>query len=296
MKPILRKFIPAQNQSFFVQTVKGKDMVNPWHYHPEIEIVYLKNSMGTFAAGDYMGNFAPGDVLIFGAHLPHTTVHEPQYIHPSKSKGEAITIHFQLENIGLDLLSKPEMTSVNSLLTNILPRGILLKGRTRKFVMESMMSIIHLPPAKKLLCLLAILEEVAGSGEYDILAGQGYANIASDYDNSRLKAVYQYTFENYHRPVYLEDLAAITHLTRQSFCRFFKNTNRKTYFQFLMEVRIGQACRLLADDNLTIQDISNNCGYNNMAHFIRQFRKVTGQNPLHYRKKMLATQREAMIK
>ncbi|MBX3241575.1 MAG: helix-turn-helix domain-containing protein [Chitinophagaceae bacterium] len=295
MKPILRKFSPAQNQSFFVQTVRGKDMINPWHYHPEIEIVYIKNSAGTLAAGDYMSSFQPGDVMLFGAHLPHTTVHEPRYISSNlKTRGEAITVHFLLQNIGRDLLETPEMTAVNNLLTNIAPRGILLKGKTRDFVITAMSSIISLPPAKRMLCLLGILEYIADTGEYEILAGKGYTNNASDYDNNRLKAVYDYTFQNYHRPVYLEELAALTHLTRQSFCRFFKNTNRKTYFQFLMEVRIGQACRLLADDTLTIQDISNSCGYNNMAHFIRQFRKVTGKNPLQFKKKMLATQRDAM--
>ncbi len=270
-------------------------MINPWHYHPEIEIVYIKNSMGTFAAGDYMGNFKPGDVLVFGAHLPHTTVHESRYVTSSRSRGEAITVHFQLENIGVDLLNTPEMSATYHLLTNILPRGILLKGCTREFVIESMLSIINLSPAKRMLCLLAILEQIADSEDYDILAGKSYTNNTNDFDSNRIKAVYNYTFENYHRPIYLEELAALTHLTRQSFCRFFKNSNRKTYFQFLMEVRIGQACRLLVNDNLTIQEISTSCGYNNMAHFIRQFRKVTGQNPLQYKKKMLATQREAMI-
>lgn len=268
-------------------------MVNPWHYHPEIEIVYIKKSAGTTAVGDYIGNFNSGAVFLYGANLPHTTVHEEKYlVNGKKTCGEAITIHFLPRSIGHDLFSTPEMTAVNKLLNVTASRGIMLKGNLREAVIVHLEEIIHLAPAKKMIRLLSILDEIAQSTEISLLAGKGYFYDSSEYDNYRVKAVYDFTFANYSRHIYIEELAGITHLTKQSFCRFFKATNRKTYFQFLMEVRIGQACRFLSDDKMLMADISNRCGYNNMAHFIRQFKKVTGKNPLQYKKHMLATQRE----
>lgn len=293
MKPILRKFSPTGNQSFYVQNVRGKEMVNPWHYHPEVEIVYIKQSTGTTAVGDYIGNFGAGAVFVYGANLPHTTVHEQRFLNNSKKNaGHAITIHFLPDNIGPVLFTTPEMAAIKKMITITARRGLQLEGSLREKVICYMEAIVKMTPAKKLITLLSILDEIAQSKEFTALTGKGYSHNSSDHDDYRLKAVYDFTFANYNRHVYIEELAAITHLTKQSFCRFFKTTNRKTYFQFLMEVRIGQACRFLSDDKKLIADISNRCGYNNMAHFIRQFKKVTGKNPLQYKKHMQATQRE----
>lgn len=289
MKPILRKFSPTDSQSFYVQRVRGRDMENPWHYHPELEIVYIKRSAGSTAVGDYIGNFESGDVFMYGANLPHTTVHEPHYLQARKNAGEAITIHFLPHSIGKDFFSTPEMNAVHKLMHVTACRGIILKGKLRDRVIRYMEEIPDLGPGKKMIFLLMILDEIAHSNEIHTLAGKGYSYSSNEHDNYRLKAVYDFTFTNYHRQIYIEELAQITHLTKQSFCRFFKTTNRKTYFQFLMEVRIGQACRLLADEKLLMTDIISRCGYNNMAHFIRQFKKVTGKNPLQYKKHMLVT-------
>lgn len=270
--------------------------MNPWHYHPELELVYIKKSSGTMAVGDYIGNFEEGSVFLYGANLPHTTVHEESYLTNSKkNSGEAITIHFLPKNIGLDLFATPEMAAVNKLITSQAARGMKLQGALQERVINYMEAVVDLSPGKKMICLLSILDEIAHSNEWQLLAGKGYFYDSSEYDNYRVKAIYDFTFANYNRQIYIEELASITHLTKQSFCRFFKATNRKTYFQFLMEVRIGQACRFLSDDKMLMSDISNRCGYNNMAHFIRQFKKVTGKNPLQYKKHMLATQRELIV-
>jgi AraC-like DNA-binding protein len=152
-----------------------------------------------------------------------------------------------------------------------------------------MESMLFAAPGKRMISLLTILEEITHSTEYQQLASKSFFYNSSAHDDSRLKAIYEFTFSNYKRTINLEELAALTHLTRQSFCRFFKETNRKTYYQFLMEVRIGHACRYLIEDQLPVTDIAWRCGYHNMANFIRQFKKITGQSPLQYRKQMRLT-------
>jgi len=79
-------------------------------------------------------------------------------------------------------------------------------------------------------------------------------------------------------------------MTRQSFCRYFKNKTRKTYIQFLMEVRIGHACRLLVEDEKNVKEISYDCGYNNISHFNHQFKLITKKKPLEYKRDYLKSQ------
>ncbi|MES1223584.1 MAG: AraC family transcriptional regulator, partial [Bacteroidota bacterium] len=119
------------------------------------------------------------------------------------------------------------------------------------------------------------------------LSSKGFMQSPGDTDKERIKTVFEYTFNHYNEKITIDDLAALLNMTRESFCRYFKSKTKKTYVQFLMEVRIGYACRLLVEDEKNVAEISYDCGYNNISHFNHQFKFITGKKPVEYKRDYL---------
>ena len=100
----------------------------------------------------------------------------------------------------------------------------------------------------------------------------------------RLNKVHEFTLSNYKREITLQEVAELSHLSVTSFCRYFKMMTRKTYSDFLNEIRISHACRLLIEDKMTIEVICFECGFQNISNFFRHFKKITGMTPLVYKR------------
>jgi AraC-like DNA-binding protein len=103
----------------------------------------------------------------------------------------------------------------------------------------------------------------------------------------RLKKIYSYTLANYKNEISLEDIASISNLSVTSFCRYFKLMTKKTYYDFLTEIRISHAYRMLIENKLPTEVICYECGFNNVSNFYRHFKKVTKMTPLAYKRKYL---------
>ena len=138
-------------------------------------------------------------------------------------------------------------------------------------------------PGKRLILLLSILEEIATAKDYIPLSSPGFMQSHGDTNRDKIKLVFEYTFNHYNEKITLHEVAALLNMTTQSFCRYFKNRTNKTYIQFLMEVRIGYACRLLVEDEKNVSEICYECGYNNLSHFNQQFKTITTKTPLEYK-------------
>ena len=104
----------------------------------------------------------------------------------------------------------------------------------------------------------------------------GIASYRSNKDEiDRLNKIYQYTFENYRQNISLEDVAAVANLSVTSFCRYFKMMTKKTFNDFLIEIRISHARRLLIEEEqLTTEGICFECGFNNRSNFFRHFKSL----------------------
>lgn len=288
MKPVLRQITATPQYSFVVRKDIGNKMLSNWHYHPEIELLYFKRSVGTWLIGDRIGHFKSGDIILIGTNLPHCFRHE--YVKQQKEmRGECICIKFEPDLFGDIFLSLPETKAIKNLLVKC-GRGLQIVGRTRKQLAEKMNKIIMSSPSKKLISLLGILEQIAESREIQTLSSNGFTQLAAGSDTDKIKTIFEYTFNNYSEKISIEDVADLLNMTRQSFCRYFKNKTRKTYIQFLMEVRIGHACRLLVEDEKNVKEISYDCGYNNISHFNHQFKSITQKKPLEYKRDYLKNQ------
>jgi AraC-like DNA-binding protein len=284
MKPVLRQITDMPEHSFLVRKDIGSQMMNNWHYHPELEILYIKKSSGTWMIGDHIGHFNSGDVVMIGANLPHCFRHEYDYVlQTAVEAGESICIKFKADMLGQPFLALPEAREIKELFKRC-SCGLKLTGKTRQHIARIVEKTYDATPGRRLAYLVWVLEEIAVSRSYITLSSQGFMQTPGDEDQQKIRKIFEYTFSNYHNKIRIEDVAGLLNMTRQSFCRYFKSKTKKTYVQFLMEVRIGYACRLLIEDEKNVSEISYDAGYNNISHFIHQFKTITGKTPLEYKR------------
>ena len=270
-------------------------MLNAWHYHPECELLHIKHSYGTCLIGDYVGPFKKGDLFLFGSHLPHTFLHEKKYMERSDDKfSESVVVLFQDNFCGDSFLELPEIKSIAKLL-ELSKYGLRINGETRKKVTKIAEEMLTDTPTRKLINLLSALELIAGSEEYDFVSTTGFNQDVNSTDKFRINKIFDFTFNNFHRKIELDDVASQIGMVKHSFCRYFKSKTKKTYIQFLMEVRIENACRLLVEEDLSVAEIGNACGYNNISNFYHQFKNQMQKNPLDYKADFLKTQRYRLV-
>lgn len=290
MKPELRQITSTHQSSFLVRRDTGDRLLNNWHYHPEIELLFIKRSAGTWMIGDHIGPFKSGDMLLIGPNLPHCFRHEFDHIiKRDETAGEAICIKFVPAIFGNQFFNIPEAQQIKELLSEC-SYGLKLTGKTKNSLSITIDKMLVAPPGKRLVYLLSMLEEIAENKEYITLSSKGFMQFPANNDKDRIKLVYEYTFNHYNEKISIHQVAALLSMTRQSFCRYFKNKTNKTYIRFLMEVRIGYACRLLIEDEKNVCEISYEAGYNNISHFNHQFKLITKKQPLEYKKDYLKMQ------
>ncbi|MEO6549075.1 MAG: AraC family transcriptional regulator [Ferruginibacter sp.] len=290
MKPELRQITSSPQSSFLVRKDTGDQLLNNWHYHPEIELLFIKRSTGTWIIGDHIGPFNNGDMVLIGPNLPHCFRHEYNHtIHEKNIPGESICIKFEAGIFGDGFFNMPETLHIKELLSTC-NHGLKLIGKTKKTLSATIDKMVASSPGKRLVYLLSILEEIAESKEYITLSSKGFMQLSGGANRDKIKLVFEYTFMHYTEKISLDEVASLLNMTRQSFCRYFKTKTRKTYVQFLMEVRIGHACRLLIEDEKNVAEVSFETGYNNISHFNHQFKQITKCTPLKYKKDYLKTQ------
>lgn len=284
MKPVLRQMTATPNLSFTVRKDEGGSMINNWHYHAEIELLFIKRSAGTWLIGDHIGYFQSGDVVMTGPNLPHCFRHEAEQM----ERGETICVKFLPDEVlGDHFLNLPETKDIRNLLSRS-STGLRLEGKVRELAGKMILQMLEDTPGKRLVQLLWLLQEIADSRECVPLSSTGFIQSRGPSpDEERIKTIFEFTMKHYHERISLDTVAALLHMTRPSFCRFFKNRTRKTYVQFLMEMRVGYACRLLVEDEKTVAEIGYECGYNNISHFNHQFKSITRKKPLEYKRDYL---------
>ena len=287
MKPSFHK-VPTQLQSSFSTRHDLKaNFGTLWHYHPELELHYVVRGEGVRFIGDNISNFSSEEIVLLGSNLPHTWRCKEEYFENNPShEVEAIVIHFLPECLGRDFLTLPEAYMVPKLLEKA-RKGMSFTGAAREKLSKLMKSAIHATNLDRLIILLGILKIVTETDEYQPIASAHAFYQSNESDVIRLNKVCTYTLSNYKKDISLEEIASISNLSVTSFCRYFKMMTNKTFYDFLIEIRISHACRMLIDNMRSTEIICFDCGFNNVSNFYRHFKKVTRLTPLQYKKEYL---------
>ncbi|MCE7062598.1 AraC family transcriptional regulator [Dyadobacter sp. CY343] len=291
MKPHFHKVPIPSRTSFSIRHDKNAGFGTVWHYHPELELHFLVKGKGVRFIGDSITNFTDGELILLGENLPHTWRAEEG---ASDEAVEVIIIHFLPSCLGADFLLLPEAYQIPKLFEKA-KRGLLITGTAKEKILPLMLAAVDAENLDRLIALLSILKILAETSEYETIASAHAFYKSNDSETLRLNKIYAYTLSNYRSDISLQDVAAIANLGITSFCRYFKLMTKKTYNDFLVEIRISQACRLLIEDKLATEVICFECGFNNVSNFYRHFKKVTDMTPLEYKRKYLYKTAPEMI-
>jgi len=288
MKAKLHKLPVDSDASFLFKTLDCNYFGNPWHFHKEIELVLIAKSSGTRFIGDNVSTFEDGDLCLIGSNIPHLYRNsEAYYAKNSKLKAKSIFIHFTRDFLGNHFFDVPEMKQINKLLQK-LSLAVEIQGETRQVVTESLHRMLDETPVQRLLSLLGILANLAQSSELNSLLSPGFSANTSG-DSEKINSAFQFIMKNYTNQIYIHDIATKLNMSVPAFSRYFKHHTRKTFSDFVTEIRIGHSCKMLMEDDYNISEISYQSGFDNLSNFYRHFKKITGVIPKEYRSRFLNT-------
>lgn len=286
MKAILQKVPVSPDASFAIQHFKSPYFDTPWHFHPECELVLVRQGTGKRFVGDHISHFQPGDLILLGSKLPHWYRNDAAYYENNPAlEAESLVIQFSPDFLGAPFLELPESLDVRKLLKKS-TRGIELLGTTRKKITELMEGMQELSGMERLLQLLVILNTMASSDEFRTLSSPGATGVNIK-DSERINKIYEYVMRHFTNSIQLQEISNIVNMCPSTFCRYFKNRTRKNFTFFLNEIRIGHACKLLIEGDYSITEICFMSGYNNIAFFNRQFKALKQRTPKEFRQEYL---------
>lgn len=284
MKPQLIKVPVSTESSFSVRQDVVPHFYNRWHYHPEVELLHIEQGSGTQFVGDSIQNFKEGDVLIIGANLPHYWRCDKAYFENREGLfAKATVIHFRENFWGDSFLKLPE----NRLLLKLMAKarqGIRFRGEANEAIKKLLSRMLTETGPSRIITLLQILTIGASSSEIDLLSTMDYPSHFDEADTDRINQIYAYSIANFQRKITLEEIAAVAHMSTNSFCRYFKLRSRKSYSQFLLELRVRHACKLLIEGSLSVAQICYESGFNQFSGFNKYFKQITGKSPMQYQR------------
>lgn len=277
MNPMYERLQQVEPDGFRIRIMEGDSFSCFWHFHPENELTLVLDGSGHRMVGDNIGSLESTDLVLIGANLPHDFYTQSL----PEREVKVIVIHFREDFLGPEFFNQRLLKPVKRLLRKA-EVGLAIKGHERNQVIEKMK---RLRPEDKFEGMIALLEmlEVLARTEVEPLSSYGFAPELTEFDQGQLKKICRYVLENLDRKIYLYEIAGRLGLTEASFSRYFKSRTGKTFTEFVNELRIGRACRMLTEGGLKITDIAFASGFDNLSHFNRQFRKIKSMCPREYR-------------
>ncbi|MBS1748491.1 MAG: helix-turn-helix domain-containing protein [Bacteroidetes bacterium] len=284
MKPELIIDAPIMGEKkIWVKKVNKPHFDHPFHYHKLCELTWIEKSHGKLIIGDYVGNFAEGEIILTSPGLPHLWRCDPIYYKKNKNLfTKAIGLYFPVEFIAKISDDTQSIHRYNDLIQKA-ERGLRFYGHTKLIINIKIRDLIKTNGLQQLGIFLQVIDILSRSEEYEFLASVGFKKASGINDVERFNEVYQFLLKNFHRDIMLEEVARVCNMSSNSFCRFFKQKTQKTFTFFLNELRIGHAKKLLQNENYSIKDICYECGYNNPVHFFNIFKRIVKQTPKEFR-------------
>jgi AraC-like DNA-binding protein len=289
MKPQLLRVTAGPSKSFSVRQDLVPYINNRWHYHPEVELIHFKKGHGTQFVGDNIRPFSDGDIVLVGKHLPHYWRFDEAYFEEgSDITADVRVAHFTENFWGDQFLDLPENKPLKLILEKS-RRGIQIHGKIKNKIAALMQKMLDVDGTKKIILLIEALTIIADSSQITLLSSIGFKYNLEESENNRINAIYEYSFANFKRKIHLEEIADIAGVSPNSFCRYFKSKTRKTFSQFLLEIKVGHACKLLIENRLCLKQLCYESGFNNFSSFHKYFKLITGKSPLTYQKEFIHT-------
>jgi AraC-like DNA-binding protein len=277
MKPLIEKLPLAANTSFLAERFATPHFEVPWHQHDEFELIVFEAGQGASFIGNYVGDFSSGDIFFLGSNLPHTFQKADKDMFTS-----AVVVQFLEDCWGQGFMQMPESREIKNLF-ELAVHGLRINEPCKSQLAPMLFQLIDAKGFERVLLLGECLLLIARQQACTPLSTQEIKACSSK-NRERIDTIFQYTIDYFQEPVTLEAVAKSVAMSVPAFCNYFKKRTKKTYIDFLNEVRVGYACKQLVDTQHNIASICYDSGFNTLANFNKQFLKVKKLTPSAYRK------------
>ncbi len=282
MKVIPFRIPKTSQEAFRIQVDVIPHLYDKLHQHQETQIMFIEKGEGTLIASDYVGRFSDGSLFLIGSGQPHVFRSDDIYYKPkSKLKVNSISLYFDERYAGESFWQLDELQKTHHFLTKS-GVGYRIQGKTQSQLIQLIRQMVPLQGIDKLIHFMQLLKVLSESRELIPLSiTQAHTHLTVT-EGKRMNDLLQFTFSQSHRKIKIVEVAEVANLSAEAFCRYFKVRTRKTYTNFLNEVRISNACKMLIEKEKSIQEVCYESGFQNLSHFNRTFKRVTGKTPKGY--------------
>ncbi len=280
MELIFEQIQVPHKHSFITRSMDLAPHSTKIHSHKNYELNLITSGSGKRLVGNNIAPFKEGDLVLMGPHLPHCW----DILDCAEDKSPScIVIHFYENIISSDFFNIPELNCIENLLKES-ARGIAFSGQGVEEVSEKMALLSQLRGLESYIVLLQVFKILLDIKDREFLSVTPYSeSFKKDFD--RINVVYQYVLQNIKKGVRQEEAASLLHMASGSFCRYFRKKTNTTFMQYVKNVRINLAARMLAESDMRISQICYESGYNNIANFNHHFKSILGITPTEYRRR-----------
>ncbi len=279
MNTIEREITPLTDEDFFIVLNNFHAKFDfPVHYHPEYELNFVFNSSGKRVVGDSIQEYSDMDMVLIGPNTPHAWSGDNDH-----DDVRVITIQFQKSILSDATLNRKLMTPIKELLYKSY-RGIEFSKETIESFRTRLVGLCDKSGFDSFLELLSILYDLSISRNQKLLSSSSYVNKYENSKSRRIKKVTDYIHENYTSQVKLKEVADLVNMSETAFSHFFKKRTQRSFSDFLHDVRVGNATRLITGSEKSMAEIGYECGFNNLSNFNRIFKKKKGCTPSEFKK------------
>ncbi|AFK02859.1 transcriptional regulator, AraC family [Emticicia oligotrophica DSM 17448] len=277
MKIVLEEFTIDSKSSFRVFRPR-LSQVFYWHFHPELELVYIEGTNGTRHVGEHLSQYEASDLVFIGSNIPHLN-----FDYMAEGDYEKVVLQVREDFLQNALIETPELRAIQALFERS-KYGIAFGEKTKQQIAERVKSLESLSYFSQFLEILSLFQILATTQDYVLLHDKPVENQYNKKDQERIKRLYKFIDENYQRKIDLTEVAEMSNLSEAAFCRYFKKMTKLTFVEFLNHYRVNQAKNLLLLDR-NVTETCFDCGFESMSYFNRTFKKLTGENPLAFKKR-----------
>lgn len=258
----------------------------PLHFHSEYEIIYIKEGTGTRFLGNSITKFQAGDILLIGSNLPHFMKSDETYhLGNADLRVKGTIIQFEKEFMYYAVNHYPHFMKIKNLFQES-QRGIYFAAANFPKLQDLIEKIPLENGLNQLMLFLEILKEMSETENRQTISTTDFVN-ETIYDTARIDKIMSFLNKNYTRHISLEEIASFAAMNASAFCRYFRSKTGKSFKNYILDMRIGYACKLLLMEDISISQLSSQCGFETISHFNKTFKKNTGYVPSQYRKTML---------
>lgn len=290
MKVARVRLLKEPNHSFIYY--KENNPFTPWHHHPEYELCLITKGRGKRMVGDSIDRFENNDLVLIGAYTPHECLCDPDFFdHPDGFQGEGIVVQFVYDFLGEAFFKIPENSTLDKFILGS-TRGFSFYGESKKKLISIILKMGEMSDNERLYALFSIFKIFSTTREYKVLSSPAFSEPFWVDELGPMQKALKHILQNFHKPLTIDDLLGITNMSNTSFYASFKKTYRMSFKDYLLNVRVGYACKLLTDGTQNIAGIAYDSGFGNISNFNRQFKKIKGITPSKFLEEVHKIERE----